>query len=392
MPTKKNSFHFLIYLTLLSIVGFLCTDMYLPAFDVMHIDLGTSKSNISYTLTFFLAGFALAQLFWGPIADKKGNKVAILYGLLIFIITSLFIFYTDNIIILLILRLFQAFGVCSATVCWQSLVIERYPKSKTNKIFSSIMPLVALSPALSPLLGVFIQKQFGWRYIFILLFSVGVLLILYTLFIKNNISSGETGANISPKKGINYFSFFTSKKYVGNILIYGFCSAAFFAWLTGAPFFLKTLGYDETAIGLSFIPQTIAFLVGGYGLRIALSKVDGKRLIPYIILIYSLSLIWILYLAIFTVPTLTALLIPFSIMALTNGACYPIVVNEALKEFPKNSGKAAALQNTVQLGICFIASGLVSIFSDSALLATVIVMALTIPFVVVGYRLSVKTT
>lgn len=54
--------------------------------------------------------------------------------------------------------------------------------------------------------------------------------------------------------------------------------------------------------------------------------------------------------------SLTALLIPFCLMAMANGAIYPIVVAQALRPFPQATGRAAALQNTLQLGLCFVAS------------------------------------
>jgi predicted MFS family arabinose efflux permease len=133
-------------------------------------------------------------------------------------------------------------------------------------------------------------------------------------------------------------------------MIYGFCSAGFFAWLTGAPFFLKNLGYNESDIGLSFVPQTIAFIVGGYGYRLIAGKVDGLKLIPILLLIYAVSMLTILYMGLFTTPTLSMLLIPFSTMAFSNGACYPIVVADALQPFAHQSGKASSLQNTLQLG------------------------------------------
>ncbi|MNK17046.1 Inner membrane transport protein YdhC [compost metagenome] len=52
--TKKIVFYF--FLTGLSIIGFLATDMYLPAFDKLRTDLDTTKSSISATLSLFLAG------------------------------------------------------------------------------------------------------------------------------------------------------------------------------------------------------------------------------------------------------------------------------------------------------------------------------------------------
>ncbi|MDD3771561.1 MAG: purine nucleoside transporter PunC [Weeksellaceae bacterium] len=381
---KENKFHFLIYLAFLSIIGFLAIDMYLPAFEIMRNNLNTSKVFISSSLSLYLGGIGIAQLFWGPVSDKFGNPKTILMGLTIFSLSSIGIYLTHNIAVFLVLRVFQAFGVCAATVCWQALVIERFPSSETSKIFASIMPLVALSPAFAPLLGVVILQQFGWRYIFIVLALIAFLLILYTFSLKNY-------QKIIPKtKGnLSYSSFFKFKDYIGNVLIYAFCSASFFAWLTGAPFFLKEMGYDESAIGWSFVPQTIAFIVGGYSLRLFPDTVKTKKLLPLLLIGYSIFILLLLFIILFTSPTLTTLLIPFCCMALCNGACYPIVVNNALKHFSENAGKASALQNTIQLGCCFLASSLVSVFSKNALLTTGIVMASTIFFVVIGYRMSV---
>ena len=57
---------FMLYLALLSTLGFLATDMYLPAFTAMQESFHTSAGVISASLTVFLGGFACAQLIWGP--------------------------------------------------------------------------------------------------------------------------------------------------------------------------------------------------------------------------------------------------------------------------------------------------------------------------------------
>lgn len=382
MPKQnKNNFFFLVYLAGLSIIGFLATDMYLPAFETMRVDLQTTKSSISSTLSLFLAGYAIAQLMWGPISDKIGKPKTIIIGLMLFTLSSLVIYFTESVTVFLILRLIQAIGVCAAAVSWQALVIERYPREETNRVFATIMPLVALSPALAPLLGVYLLNHFGWRSIFITLAIIAVLLILYTCTLgdKKTEKNAQT-ATTTPTQSLSYWTILQSKVYVGNVMIYAFCSAAFFAWLTGSPFFLKEMGYSEAEIGFSFVPQTIAFLIGGFGYRTLSSKIDGTKLTAYFVILFAVAILATAALAIFTRPTLTSLLIPFCFMALANGACYPIVVAEALKLFPENSGKAAALQNTIQLGMCFIASAIVSLFSKDALFSTALVMVATIPF------------
>lgn len=49
------------------------------------------------------------------------------------------------------------------------------------------------------------------------------------------------------------------------------------------------MGYGPTVIGLSYVPQTIAFLVGGYGCRAALQKWQGQQILPRLLTIFALS-------------------------------------------------------------------------------------------------------
>jgi predicted MFS family arabinose efflux permease len=145
------------------------------------------------------------------------------------------------------------------------------------------------------------------------------------------------------------------------------------------------MGYSPNDIGLSYVPQTLAFLLGGYGCRTALNRMSGRTLLPWLLIAYSISMVALYLVTTLSQPTLTSLLIPFCFMALVNGASYPIVVANALMPFPDNSGKAAALQNTLQLGLCFIASMLVSAFITQPLLATVTVMVSTVVLAALGY-------
>lgn len=52
---------FLVWLAGLSVLGFLATDMYLPAFAAIQADLQTPAAAVSASLSLFLAGFAVAR-------------------------------------------------------------------------------------------------------------------------------------------------------------------------------------------------------------------------------------------------------------------------------------------------------------------------------------------
>ncbi|MGQ8774706.1 purine nucleoside transporter PunC [Serratia sp. NA_112.1] len=381
----RNSFGFMFYLAGLSMLGYLATDMYLPAFGVMQQDLQISAGAISASLSIFLAGFAFAQLLWGPLSDRLGRKPVLLIGLALFALGCLGMLWVQNAVQLWSLRFIQAIGVCSAAVTWQALVIDRYREGKANRVFATIMPLVALSPALAPLVGAWLLNHMGWRAIFAVLLGITVILLLPTLLLKENAKSLPSAEN---KNALTFWQLLKSPVFSGSVIIFAACSAGFFAWLTGSPFILGDMGYSPNDIGLSYVPQTLAFLLGGYGCRTALNRINGNTLLPWLLVAYGISMVTLYLVATLTEPTLTTLLLPFCVMALANGATYPIVVANALTPFPAGTGKAAALQNTLQLGLCFVASMLVSAFISQPLLATVTVMVSMVVLAALGYMLQ----
>ncbi|WP_052281548.1 purine nucleoside transporter PunC [Kluyvera genomosp. 1] len=374
---------FLVWLAGLSVLGFLATDMYLPAFAAIQEDLQTPASAVSASLSLFLAGFAVAQLLWGPLSDRYGRKPILLTGLTIFAIGCLGMLWVRDGTTLLVLRFVQAVGVCAAAVTWQAMVTDYYPAHRTNRIFATIMPLVGLSPALAPLLGSWLLAHFDWQAIFATLFIITLVLMLPTLRLK----PAHKKITTSEEK-LTFMRLLRSKDYRGNVLIYAACSASFFAWLTGSPFILHEMGYSPTVIGLSYVPQTIAFLIGGYGCRAALQKWQGSQLLPWLLVIFGVSVIATWAVGLMENASLTALLIPFCVMAIANGAIYPIVVAQALKPFPQATGRAAALQNTLQLGLCFLASLAVSTLIATPLLTTTCVMLATVLLAAIGYLMQ----
>ncbi|ELG24291.1 inner membrane transporter ydhC [Escherichia coli KTE65] len=376
---------FLVWLAGLSVLGFLANDMYLPAFAAIQADLQTPASAVSASLSLFLAGFAAAQLLWGPLSDRYGRKPVLFIGLTIFALGSLGMLWVENAATLLILRFVQAVGVCAAAVIWQALVTDYYPSQKVNRIFATIMPLVGLSPALAPLLGSWLLVHFSWQAIFATLFAITVVLILPIFWLKPT-----TKARNNSQDGLTFTDLLRSKTYRGNVLIYAACSASFFAWLTGSPFILSEMGYSPAVIGLSYVPQTIAFLIGGYGCRAALQKWQGKQLLPWLLVLFAVSVIATWAAGFISHVSLVEILIPFCVMAIANGAIYPIVVAQALRPFPHATGRAAALQNTLQLGLCFLASLVVSwlISISTPLLTTTSVMLSTVVLVALGYMMQ----
>lgn len=381
----------ILWFACLSMLGFLATDMYLPAFEVIREDFDTSQSLIGLTLSIFLLGMALGQLIYGPLSDRIGRIKVLMGGMTLFSIASVFCAFAPNVELMLVARFAQALGACSATVIWQAVVVDRYEGKVSERVFATIMPLVALSPALAPLAGAMLEHQFGWRSIFVALVGFGAVLSIMTLKETESANLDKKQEKVSVQLRRDYAQILSSKKFVGNMIIFAACSAAFFAYLTGSPFVMAAMGYSGADIGLSYAPQTVAFIVGGYGCRTLLNKYDSQQLLPWILKLFFASVTIMFMISLQTEPTtIWPILAPFCLLAVANGAIYPIIISKALEDFKNCSATAAGLLNFLQTMVCFAASGLVSAFAMHGLMTVTTAMFITGFVALFGYALVVK--
>ncbi|GLS89818.1 Bcr/CflA family drug resistance efflux transporter [Psychromonas marina] len=384
-----------IWLAGLSMLGFLATDMYLPAFDTLRQDLATSSQMIGWSLSIFLLGMAIGQLIYGPISNAFGKKKVLISSLAIFSVGTVICAMSDSVELLLAGRFIQSIGAAGSTIIWQSFVIEKYDDKTSQRVFATVMPLVALSPALAPLLGAVLEAHLGWQSIFYCLLLIGIVWSVRSSLIDFSVkkTASQEQKIKGPKESIlqQYVGFLKSKTFSGNMIIYAACSAAFFAWLTGSPFAMSAMGYSGTDIGLSYIPQTIAFIAGGYSCRHLLSRYDSALILPWLLKGFLLSVIVMLLVAVMgPTDSIIPLLIPMCFMAAANGGIYPIVANNALATFKTNSASASGLLNFLQMMLCVIASALVSWFTEYGVIAMTAVMMLQGVLVIIGYSLIAK--
>lgn len=87
----------LLYLAALSMLGFIATDMYLPAFKAMEMDFATGPEQIALSLTVFLVGMALGQLVWGLASDKYGHRNTLAAGLVLFTLASFGLAFSEQV-------------------------------------------------------------------------------------------------------------------------------------------------------------------------------------------------------------------------------------------------------------------------------------------------------
>ena len=84
-PTQSYATTWIMLLALLTSLGPLSIDMYLPALPQMANDFGITTQRVANTLPAYFLGLALGQLIYGPLSDRIGRKTPLYFGLLLYI-------------------------------------------------------------------------------------------------------------------------------------------------------------------------------------------------------------------------------------------------------------------------------------------------------------------
>ena len=84
-PGGTSDVRLLLILSALMAFTSFAIDIYLPALPTLKEDL---NGNAELTITGFLVGFGVAQLFWGPISDRIGRRRPLMIGAVLFMIGS----------------------------------------------------------------------------------------------------------------------------------------------------------------------------------------------------------------------------------------------------------------------------------------------------------------
>src|SRR5918998_3280092 len=138
-----------------------------PAMPGLTRSLHTDYATIQLTLTLYLLTVAVVQLVVGPISDRVGRRPCILAGIGLFMAGSLLGAAATQIETLIAARVVQAMGGGTCFALARAVVRDVAPKDEAASLIGYIAMVMVLSPMVAPLIGGFIDAEFGWRAIFL---------------------------------------------------------------------------------------------------------------------------------------------------------------------------------------------------------------------------------
>lgn len=340
-----------IVLGLLAVVGPFAIDLYLPAMPQMVTDLQTEDAALQFTFTAYFIAFGLAQLIYGPLADRYGRKLPVFLGLVIFIAGSLMCAAASDIDQLTWGRFIQAVGAAAPMVIVRAVVRDLHTGSQATRLMALVMLVISISPMLAPLAGSFIISVGDWRLIFMALAGIAFASLAVTFFQLPETLPPERRARIDAGAMARSAIFLMKDmRFLCLTLVSGFAMASFFVFVAAAPLvymtqyaltpFAFSLVFAFNAIGFFTSSQFAAPLGERFGMaQTAFAGVAGFATA-------TLALFLLVWSGFDDLPVLMALL--FVANAFLGLVIAPTMVM-ALEEHGAHAGMASSLGGTLQM-------------------------------------------
>jgi len=381
-------------ITLAGLVGTMAisTDLYLPAIPQLIESLGANISQGQLTLSIFLLGFAIGQLFYGSLSDRYGRKPLLYLGLAIYAVATLGCAAAQDINTLIVARFVQGLGGACGPVLARAIVMDSYSRRDAARVMAAIAGAMALVPAIAPIFGSWLLYVFSWRAHFILLLILG----LITVFAVTRLQESCKTIGDSPLKLSHIFSQFalclSNRNFVGYTLCGGATYAAMFCYISTTSFIvIELLGVEPENFGYTFMSVVIGYITGA----VTSSRLVNRwGVISVLTLGQSVGLVaagLLLVLAFFDIYRLMPVLFAFFLVFMSGGLCLSIGQMGAISELEKDAGKASSVFGFLQISLGALLGYLVGLFYDNTLLPTAIGVTVAVLLSVTGYLIIRKT-
>ena len=395
---KTSFFYVILVSSLTAILAKVTIDFYLPSLPSIEKSLQATTQLTQLSITMFALGALFFQIPSGIIIDKFGVKTGLVFALLAFFILALISAFSGNIIEMIVFRFLQGICIAFVTVSFKAIPAASLDRLELSKALTIVMPIASLSPALSPLLGGYIDYYYGWQMVFFAMAALALILVFIVLFLK----TPEADKKYQPfkKKNNDLFglrgifwvckNLFSNLKIVEAFLTISFGNIIYWLYVSATPLFGKLMGLNSKEIGFMYLPVIAPFAVSALITGKILNQSNTSKiysfgvtvLISAIVLLYVLDQIF--HLNAYQIFSFVGL------MTLGLGFSLPTASGLILSYDRENSGTISAISGMVTTSSIVIGSYIVSHLSNTMTPYNFADLCFTIVCLYIGFLILIK--
>lgn len=347
---SPNTFALTALLALLTALGPLAMDLYLPSLPAIAAAFATPLANVQLTISSYLLGFAGGQLIYGPLSDRFGRKPVLLAALAIFCLGTLITFAAPTIAALIAARTLQGMGAAGSTVLARAIVRDLYDGPRAGRELSLMGAIMGVTPIVAPVIGGMTQVALGWRFGFILIFVVGTAAItaVWHLLPETARTHEAPGQSFTDLLG-SYRIILRNRSFLAHLAIATTTYCGLFAYISGSSFVLQGLyGLSPFTFGLFYGVTSLGFIGG----TLIASHAVIRRGFDWTIGLGAYALaaggLLLTLTGMFLPALIVGLALPMMLYSAGIGLALPLALAGSLQPFPDRAGAASSLVGSIQ--------------------------------------------
>ncbi|MGD3155224.1 multidrug effflux MFS transporter [Staphylococcus warneri] len=378
LQSKKQSPIFVIILGALTAIGALSIDMFLPGLPEIKNDFHTTTSNAQLTLSLFMIGLALGNLFAGPISDATGRKKPLWISMFIYTLASLGIVFVTNIEVMIALRFIQGVTGGAASVISRAIASDMYKGKELTKFLSLLMLVNGVAPVIAPAIGGIILSFAVWRMVFIILTIFGILMVIGSLTkVPESLQEDEKDSNGIKEMFKNFKHLLVTPKFVLPMLIQGFSFIMLFTYISASPFIIqKIYGMSALQFSIMFAAIGITLIISSQLVGILVDRIERRQLLKIVTYIQVLGVV-IVAMTLLNHLSFWILVIGFIVLVAPVTAVASLGFSIAMDESTKGRGSASSLLGLVQFLLGGLMSSLVNVMGEHNVTPYVVIISIT---------------
>ena len=248
-------------LTAVVAIGSLSIDMALPSLPATAEALLAPPATVQLTVTLFLAGFAVAQLLYGPLSDRIGRRRVLLGGLVVYVVGGLACWAAPSAPLLVAGRLLQALGAGSGPVVGRAVVRDLYAPAQAARVLGYMGTAMALTPILAPIVGGVVHVAFGWRAVYLVLATCGAVFLAVSAWLVPETNRQRDPGQLRTSIAV----LLADRRFLGYVLVAALMFGGQFAFISGSSFVLiEVLAVSPDVYGLCFGFVALGIMTGSF--------------------------------------------------------------------------------------------------------------------------------
>ncbi|VVC77201.1 Bicyclomycin resistance protein [Aquicella siphonis] len=336
-------------ITFIALIGMLISglsvDIYAPSLPAVTQYFNVDKGLVQFSITTYMIGFGLAQLFAGSFSDSLGRKNPLIIAICLFSLISFLIPYSQSIYQLQLLRLLQGVAVACVNVPTRAIIADLYEGPEFYKMMNYATIAWAIGPIIAPAIGGYLQHYIGWYASFYFLGGYGVSLLLLNLFFLP-----ETIKNRRPFNGREllywYWTLLHDRSYLLGIVCLGLLYAMLILFGVVAPFLIQNvLNYSAVHFGYMALLIGLAWFFGNITNRFMIHIRIEKKVKISLMIMLMVTLVMLSF-ALKDTISIYDIILPTIFLYFLGGLVFPNLFAQNIAIFQHIAGYANGLMGS----------------------------------------------